>query len=346
MYVLRARNVHCALPMGLDLLDECGIPRRSRAGNCVTAPAPVTTVYEQPTERVLFWPERDANPFFHFFEALYFLAGRNDAGYLDRFVRDYSARFSDDGRTLHGSYGHRWRRHWRMAGEGRPLDQVATVIQLLRQHPDTRRAVLAMWDPISDLHGDEGLVDIPCNTAVMFRVRFGRRDEPNRLDMTVTCRSNDIIFGAYGANAVHFSFLQEYVAANLGLVVGSYWQVSNDFHAYEDVLSRVAVGSLARPERRIPSLYETGEVRPFPLIQDPVAWDNDLGLFMEEPESGALQEIFFNAVAQPLWMAHVSYREKRWADAAEWADACAATDWRAAALQWLNKRVPVRGRVG
>ena len=42
-----------------------------------------------------------------------------------------------------------------------------------------------------------------------------------RLQMTVHCRSNDIIWGTYGANAVHFSILQEYVAARIGVDLGT-----------------------------------------------------------------------------------------------------------------------------
>jgi thymidylate synthase len=70
--------------------------------------------------------------------------------------------------------------------------------------------------------------DVPCNTNAFFRVTNGK------LDMMVNCRSNDIFWGAYGANAVHFSFLQEYVASSIGVEVGRYWQNSFNFHAYVD----------------------------------------------------------------------------------------------------------------
>lgn len=333
MRVLRVRNVNEALLRGLDLLSEVGATRRSRAGACVTAPCPVTTVYERPTERVLLWPERDANPFFHLFEALYFLAGRNDAAHLNLFIRDYTRRFSDDGTTLHGSYGHRWRRHW-----GR--DQIADLVALLRANPETRRAVLAMWDPAADLRTEETGRDIPCNTTVMFRARMGRRDEPNRLDMTVTCRSNDIVWGAYGANAVHFSILQEYVAARVGLLPGIYYQVSNDYHAYEDVLAKISRGALARPDRlrSPPDPYAAGEVAPCPLVENPETWDRDLALFHEAPDAVGFDNAFFRQVAKPLWYAHAAYRKRDVKAALEITEQCVATDWRRAAREWLERR--------
>ena len=57
--------------------------------------------------------------------------------------------------------------------------------------------------------------------------------------MTVCCRSNDIIWGTYGTNAVHFSMLQEYLAARLNAQLGVYRHISDSFHAYSSVLEKV-----------------------------------------------------------------------------------------------------------
>jgi thymidylate synthase len=54
------------------------------------------------------------------------------------------------------------------------------------------------------------------------------------LDLTVLCRSNDVVWGAYGANAVHFSVLQEYLAGRIGVDVGVMYQFSNNYHGYVD----------------------------------------------------------------------------------------------------------------
>ena len=131
--------------------------------------------------------------------------------------------FSDDGLIFHGAYGHRWVRYF-------GKNQLEIIINRLAKHPTDRRCVLSMWDAPGDLMGKMG-VDVPCNTSAYFSI--GVRGD---LDMTVSNRSNDIIWGAYGANAVHFSFLQKYIAERLGISVGRYWQISNNFHAYEKVL--------------------------------------------------------------------------------------------------------------
>jgi len=52
--------------------------------------------------------------------------------------------------------------------------------------------------------------------------------------MVVFNRSNDMVWGCYGANAVHFSFLHEFIGRSTGLPLGTYTQVSVNLHAYID----------------------------------------------------------------------------------------------------------------
>jgi hypothetical protein len=335
MHVIRARNVHDMLPLGLSYLASAGIPSPSRNGGVVVAPLPVTSVYNNPTERVLFWPERDANPFFHFFEALWMLAGRNDLEYLTNFIKSFE-NFSDNGKTLNAAYGYRWRVHFGLQ------DQITANINLLARDPWSRQAVIAMWDPMTDgPHLDTR--DRACNTHIYLSVGYGKANEPNRLNMTVLCRSNDIIWGAYGANAVHFSFLQEYIAAKLGLAVGTLYQVSNNYHAYLGVYEKTRQGNLQHPADPAANPYAAGEVLPFPLVTYPEhgslpwAWDLELAAFMANP-AGKFNEPFFEYVAKPLWWAHVSYKRKAFDNALEIASDCAAFDWRRATQEWLERR--------
>src|SRR6185312_3077911 len=67
MKVLEVRNVHEALPRALRLLRQEAVYRESRNGPVYVTPYPVTTVYNRPSERVMLWPQRDANPFFHLY---------------------------------------------------------------------------------------------------------------------------------------------------------------------------------------------------------------------------------------------------------------------------------------
>jgi hypothetical protein len=221
MYVLTARNVNDAFYKGLFYLQQFGEPRDSRNGPVLQAPVPVATVYEQPRERVLFDPHRDANPFLHLYESLWMLSGRNDVAPLLRYTKQF-AEYSDDGTTFHGAYGHRWRVAFGM-------DQLHVIARRLFNDFDDRRCVLQVWDANLDL--DLTSRDLPCNDTVTFQINHGC------LDMVVFCRSNDIVWGAYGANAVHFSMLQEFIAASIGVPVGTYTQISVNYHAYVSVVT-------------------------------------------------------------------------------------------------------------
>lgn len=229
MRVLEVRNVHEALPRGLRLLHQEGIYRESRNGQVKVLPVPMTTVYNKPTERVLFWPERDANPFFHLYESLWMLAGRHDVQVLGKYAKQMLT-YSDDGNTLHGAYGRRWSMY--LPTPGGSSDQLTVIARRLKQDPDDRRCVLQIWSSALDLGMQSK--DIPCNVTATFQ-----RDYAGRLDLTVFCRSNDIIWGAYGANAVHFTILQEYMANWIGCPVGRFYQISVNWHAYVDKMNEL-----------------------------------------------------------------------------------------------------------
>lgn len=323
MIVIEARNVNDALTTFCDVLAANGVRRGSRYGEVTYIPVPVTTHYMKPTERVLFSRERDANPFFHFFESLWMLAGRNDVAFPARFAANIAS-FSDDGKTFNGAYGHRWRGHF-------GHDQLKKIIETLRANPDDRRCVLQMWDGRHDL----GLAskDVPCNTAAYLSV-----NAVGEVDMTVTNRSNDAVWGCYGANAVHFSMLQEYVAGHLGRSVGSYWQMSNNLHVYEATRHLL-------PSTILIDNYFTGAASPMPMfspLEKPGAWDEDLEMFLDNPANFGLRHSFFRRVATPMWMTFSAYANRGDADrfsvAREILSQCRAEDWRQACLEWLGRR--------
>jgi thymidylate synthase len=257
MTVLRVRNVHEALPRAVDHLGAYGLTRQSRNGPVRLASGPVTTVYERPWEKVLFWPDRDANPFFHLYEALWMLAGRNDVAGPARYAKNM-LNYSDDGVTLHGAYGDRWRQ-W--GGDDYPkhycLDQLKVVAERLAKDPTDRRCVVDMWDPMMDL-GRDGK-DFPCNLTITFQ-----RNTVGDLDMVVFNRSNDIVWGAYGANAVHMAFLQEYLAHWIDCNIGVYTQISVNWHAYVGTFEHLQA---IRPDRAgyLPNPYRDNTVRHVPI---------------------------------------------------------------------------------
>jgi Thymidylate synthase len=224
MTLINARNPHEALPRAIGLLQQEGVRRESRNGPVLVMSYPVATVYTHPLERVVLWPQRDANPFFHLYEAIWMLAGRNDVEGVARYAKNMRS-YSDDGTTLHGAYGYRWRNWFHR-------DQIEKICETLRQNPDDRRCVLQMWDANQDLSRD-GL-DVPCNL-----VATAQRDDQGKLNLTVFQRSGDILWGVYGANCVHFSYLQEHMANQIGCSVGTYTHICVNFHAYLKTLEQV-----------------------------------------------------------------------------------------------------------
>ena len=335
MQVLEVRNVHDALVRGMDLLHTEDFINESRNGRVYQARTPVTTVYERSKERVLFWEERDANPFFHFMESLWMLDGRNDLEFVEYYAKNME-NYSDDGKILWGAYGWRWRYYF-------GFDQLKVIIERLKKDGEDRRSVLQMWDAYNDL-GRDGK-DVPCNTYIYFK-----EDTTGCLQMTVSNRSNDIIWGAYGANAVHMSMLHEYMAANIGIPVGRYYQVSDNFHAYEDLfkklldqlISRDALDFYTQRTAMKNNPYVTGEVSPYSLINvSPELWDIDLVNFLDRVpfEDVKFNDRFFTEVAVPMQDAFWLHRLGKTEEAIIEIQSCAATDWRRACFEWLDRRV-------
>lgn len=338
MFVLNVRNVHEALPEALLMLKGQGEVRETRYGKVLEFPGPVTTVYRQPCERVMFHPTRDANPFFHLFEALWMLGGRNDVAYVSQFAKKISS-FSDDGETFRGAYGHRWKKWF-------GFDQLNEIIKNLKKNRDCRRQVLQMWDAKTDLLEQEGKKDLPCNDVATFQI-----GSDGRLNMCVFCRSNDIVWGCYGANAVHFSVLLEYMASCIDVKVGRYEQISINWHGYVSTLEPIAdlVDVAAEPynrEKQMLTPYD-GEsgIKPYKLMRVPKdTWDQDLHMFLDEGNNAlGYRDPFFRNVALPMLDAHETFKSvpqscERYTRTLKCIEYIAADDWRRACLEWVLRR--------
>lgn len=261
------------------------------------------------------------------------LAGRNDVAFPALF-NSKIGQYSDDGKTFWGAYGYRWRHTF-------GYDQLDVIVTELKKNPESRRCVLSMWNAYEEdppvgkaSDGDlrkavTGGKDVPCNVGAFFDCRGGV------LNMTVLNRSNDAVWGAYGANAVHFSLLQEYLATRIGVPVGKYYQFSNNLHVYK---------SLPNFEALVPSVdvvdyYEQGLVTPYPLMQtDDETWKRDLHRFLEDPcGDAAYADPFFHDVAAPMAASWFDRKAKK-NDGRLAVEAIKATDWQRACEQWIRRR--------
>lgn len=284
---------------------------------------------------------RDANPFFHLFESLWILHGRKDVAFLTEF-NSRMAEYSDDGEIFNAPYGYRMRN-----GVGSTKDQIEEVIHILSKDPNSRQAVLQIWDS-ADLNKDTK--DKACNMSVVFRIRN------NELDMTVYNRSNDMIWGAYGANVVQFSMLHQYVAAYVNIPVGTYTQVSNSFHIYLDGPGG-AVWDRLHTHQHIDEMYHTLTMDDLVLMdsEDVVQMDTDIvdmfsvydsmGLskvvevFHNSTEVGISSSRYFTDLVLPMLNTYMCYKENGALTALSLVDQIKARDWRMAATNWLEKRL-------
>jgi thymidylate synthase len=158
-------------------------------------------------------PARVLNPAFAVAEALWILSG-SDEPWIFTYNRSLE-RYADDGR-LQGAYGPRMRR-WN--GE---VDQLDHVRRLLTRDPDTRQAVVQLYDPQRDTRGHR---DVPCTLNYRFFLRGGR------LDMHTTMRSNDVWLGL-PYDLFTATMLHELMAGWLGVPIGAYHHHVDSLHLY------------------------------------------------------------------------------------------------------------------
>lgn len=194
---------------------------------------------DRPTERVLSLPGRNNNVFAQIAETLWVLAGRNDLAFLGHYL-PRAVDFSDDGLTWRAAYGPRIR-----AWDQR-VDQLREVRDRLVEDPNTKRAVVSIFDPGADFGETR---DVPCNNWLQFLHRDGD------LHLNVTVRANDAIWGFSGINFFEWSVLHEIVANSTGYRVGRLSWFVGTLHVYE---RHYGTARRILQNRGIKSLYEFG----------------------------------------------------------------------------------------
>ena len=167
-------------------------------------------------------PKRGNNPFATIAETLWVYAGRNDIETLSKWL-PRAVEYADDGLKWSSGYGPRLRA-W-IDHNFKTFDQIETVIRRLRAKPDSRQALITIWDPASDGQ-KEGSKDYTCNICLHFLIRDGG------LNMFVTTRSNDIVFGV-AINVFEWCFLANYIADSLSVPFKNYYQTGSSLHLYD-----------------------------------------------------------------------------------------------------------------
>ena len=199
-----ARNVNKALFEGLQALFRRGRDVMVRGQNTIELDD-VLFIISNPLERCIFLKGRNDNIFAKVAETLWVLAGRNDIKWLSHYL-PRAKDFSDDGMIWRGGYGPRLR------GSMGDVDQVMQCVNILSKDPESRRAVMTIFDPKLDFVDSK---DIPCNLAIHWLIRDGF------LNMKVFQRSSDIWWGFSGINTFEWSVLHQLMASWLNVHVGT-----------------------------------------------------------------------------------------------------------------------------
>ena len=298
--MITGADVNELFPEVLWKMRASSFVEESRNGLVKTITYPIMIKTLLPKRRVLFCADRKENPYFHFFECLWMMAGRKDSEWLEQWNPRMKEYAEEDG-LIHGAYGHRWRFQF-------SFDQILAAVQVLRNDPTSRRAVISMWDAFTDLDSDKK--DLPCNTHIYLRVVDGA------LNMTICNRSNDLVWGALGSNIVHFSFLQELIAWELKIPVGFMYQFTNNLHIYERHWHFLDIPPVTES-------YSALGVRTYPIISTSLnSWLGECEEFLNGMRSDFIDP-FFNEVAVPL-----ARKEPQNCKAKDWALACARYDQR------------------
>jgi thymidylate synthase len=147
-------------------------------------------------------------------ELCWYLAESDDLPFIEYYITKYKEEATEN--KLLGAYGPR------LFGGG-DNSQVSTITTILREKPDSRQAVIQLFDA-QDLSRAK---DVPCTTTLQFFLRKGR------LHLLASMRSNDAYLGLTH-DVFCFTMLQEVLARQIGAEIGTYKHVVGSLHLYDE----------------------------------------------------------------------------------------------------------------
>ncbi len=186
-------------------------------------------------------------------ELLWFLRGDTNVKWLQERGVSIWNEWADENGELGPVYGYQWR-HWRTP-DGREIDQLANVIESIRQKPDSRRHIVSAWNP-ADV---ERMALPPCHALFQFYVAGGKHS------CQMYQRSADLFLGV-PFNIASYALLTRMVAQVTGLQAGEFVLTLGDAHLYVNHLEQ-AREQLSRAARPFP------RIRLNPQVQDLFAFN-------------------------------------------------------------------------
>ena len=173
-------------------------------------------------------------------ELLWFLSGDSNIRYLKENGVSIWDEWADESGELGPVYGVQWR-SW-PTPDGRKVDQIAQIMQQLKETPDSRRIILSAWN-VGEI---DNMALPPCHCLFQFYVADGK------LSCQLYQRSCDIFLGV-PFNIASYALLTHMLAQQADLQVGDFVWTGGDCHLYSNHLEQ-ADEQLARETLPLPTL--------------------------------------------------------------------------------------------
>ena len=207
------------------------------------------------------------------YELLWFLKGDTNI----KFLTDNNVHIWDEWADENGDLGYVYGKQWRSweATDGRVIDQISQVVDLIKNHPDSRRILVTAWNPAEI----DKMALPPCHCLFQFYVADGK------LSCQLYQRSADTFLGV-PFNIASYALLTMMLAQVCGLEPGEFIHTTGDTHIYLNHLDQVNE-QLSREPRPLPKMIINPDVKsifdfkyedfklegydPYPTIKAPVA---------------------------------------------------------------------------
>jgi thymidylate synthase len=187
-------------------------------------------------------------------ELLWFLKGDTNIAYLKQNGVTIWDEWADDNGELGPVYGKQWR-SWPLAN-GEAVDQIALVIEQIKQTPNSRRMIVSAWN-VADLPEEsqspqanvaEGKMALAaCHALFQFYVADGK------LSCQLYQRSCDTFLGL-PFNIASYALLTHMIAQQCDLEVGDFVWTGGDVHLYLNHQQQAQL-QLSRQPLPLPKLH-------------------------------------------------------------------------------------------
>ena len=196
-----------------------------------------------------------------FVELLWFLRGETNIAWLKENKVSIWDEWADANGDLGPVYGKQWR-SW-ACPDGRVVDQISQLVQMIKTNPDSRRLIVSAWNP-ADV---DQMALPPCHCLFQFYVAEGR------LSCQLYQRSADSFLGV-PFNIASYALLTHMIAQVCGLQPGDFVHTFGDAHLYSNHMEQAAL-QLSRQPLALPTLRLNPEVKDlFAFTMDDIVVEN------------------------------------------------------------------------